>query len=377
MVEPLLVTDPADLDRLATRLAGRRRVALDTEAASFHRYEDRVYLVQVSSDDETAIVDPLAIEDLTPIGALLADPETEVLFHDADYDLRILDRDYGFRARRLWDTKVAAQLGGETAFGLGSLLEKYFDIRLSKKLQRADWSRRPLTDEMIAYAAADTAYLPGLRDLLAGKLEDLGRLHWAEEEFQRLEAIRWTGADGDDQPWFRLKSAKQLRGQSLPVLMAVWRWRERTAKAKDRAPFRVLGNDAIAGIARALPRDREALQAISGVGATTMERYGDELLDAVEAGLALPRGEWPAFEPKRGSRPSPEEDERYQRLRALRAERAEALALDPGLIGPNATLMAIARAAPTAAAELEAVPELRRWQREALGEEAILSSVAG
>lgn len=377
MAEPLLVTDADTLDRLAGRLAARSRIALDTEAASFHRYEDRVYLVQLSSDDETAIVDPLAVEDLTPVGALLADPGTEVLFHDADYDLRILDRDYGFRARRVWDTRIAAQLAGEPAFGLGSLLEKYFDIRLSKKLQRADWSRRPLTDEMIAYAAADTAHLPALRDLLEVKLSDLGRLRWAEEEFRRLEDLRWTGADGDAQPWFRLKGAKQLRGESVPVLMAVWRWRERTAKAMDRAPFRVLSNDAVVDIARTLPRTADALRQVSGVGTTTMQRHADELLDAVEAGRALPTAAWPTYERKRGTRPAPEEEERYQRLRALRAKRAEALELDPGLIGPNATLMAIARAAPASAAELEAVDDLRGWQREALGEPAILSAVAG
>ena len=110
---PQIFADAAALSKLATRLAARPRIAIDTEAASFHRYVDRVYLVQVSSDSEVALVDPLAVDDLSPIGALLADPMVEVVFHDADYDLRILNRDYGFVARCVFDTRIAAQLAGE------------------------------------------------------------------------------------------------------------------------------------------------------------------------------------------------------------------------------------------------------------------------
>ncbi|NIM51872.1 MAG: ribonuclease D, partial [Gemmatimonadales bacterium] len=116
---PLLIDHPGELRALVRRLAEEPRVALDTEAASFHRYVDRVYLVQVSSDSETALVDPLAVKDLAPLGKLLSTPTPEVVFHDADYDLRILDRDYGFRARNIFDTRVAAQLAGEPAVGLG------------------------------------------------------------------------------------------------------------------------------------------------------------------------------------------------------------------------------------------------------------------
>src|SRR5689334_21687122 len=98
-----LLTKDAEVQALAGRLSRERRVAFDTEAASFHKYTDRVYLVQVSSESETAIVDPLAVRDLAPLGGILASPDVEVIFHDADYDLRSLDRDYGFRARRIFD----------------------------------------------------------------------------------------------------------------------------------------------------------------------------------------------------------------------------------------------------------------------------------
>ena len=151
-----LVDSRAELDRLFARLRGAPLLAVDTEAASFHRYTDRVYLLQVSSRDETAVVDPLAVGGLDPLGDVLADPGVEVVFHDADYDLRLLDREYGFQAARVFDTRVAAQLLNEPGIGLAALLEKHLGVRLDKRFQRADWSARPLSTPMLEYGAADT-----------------------------------------------------------------------------------------------------------------------------------------------------------------------------------------------------------------------------
>ena len=374
---PEVIRDGAALERLAARLRDQSRIALDTEAASFHRYVDRVYLIQASSASETALVDPLAVDDLRAIGDLLSDPEIEKIFHDADYDLRILDRDYGFTARRLWDTRIAAQLAGETAFGLGALLAKYFDIRLSKKLQRADWSQRPLTPEMIAYAANDTAHLPELRDVLADALRKLGRLAWAEEEFERLEGIHWSpGAEGED-AYLKLKGAKALAPRSLAVLRALFAWRDRLAAELDRAPFRIMGNDALMAIAKAVPTSPTELAEVRDLPSALARRHGPQVLAAVGEALALPRSEWPVIERTRRPKPDPEADARYQRLRTLRAERAQAVQLDPGLVCPNGTLHAIARTAPRAAAELDQIGELRRWQREAMDEGKLLAAVRG
>jgi ribonuclease D len=371
---PTLIEQPEALASLARRLAGAPRVALDTEAASFHRYVDRVYLVQLSAGSETVLVDPLAVTDLSPVGALLADPKVEKIFHDADYDLRILDRDYGFRARRLWDTRIAAQLAGETAFGLGALLEKYFGIRLSKKLQRADWSQRPLTPEMIEYAAADTAHLPDLRDLLEQRLRERSRLAWAEEEFEQLEEVRWTGP-GESKGHLQLKGARTLRPREAAVLRALWEWRERTAEALDRAPFRVAGNEVLVALARAAPRTPGALAGAPLMPSSIARRYGDELLAAVAAGLAVPEGDLPRPERRPRHRPDPEADARFQRLRELRARRAPEVGLDPGLILPNWAMQEIAKAAPRTPQDLDAIADIRRWQREVVGDRSILEAV--
>jgi len=374
---PELITDPQALHRLAERLARAPRIALDTEAASFHRYVDRLYLLQLSSDHETALVDPLAVHDLGPVGVLLASPDLEIILHDADYDLRILDRDYGFTARRIWDTRVAAQLAGETAFGLSALLEGHFGIRLSKQLQRADWSQRPLTDAMIAYAADDTEYLPALRDLLAERLERVGRMHWAEEEFLRLERVRWTPRAAVGEEFLAIKGARTLRPQQLAVLRALWEWRDRRARELDRAPFRVAGNDVLLLLAREAPTTDEALRRLRGVPPSIAQRYGEQFLEAIRAARALPADQWPRLERRQRERPDPQIEERVARLKALRAERAPAVGLDPGLVCPNAVLITIARTAPTTPAQLAEIPDLRRWQREIMDDAVVLAAVAG
>lgn len=373
-----MLTSDAELRAAFERLRGAPRVGFDTEGASFHRYVDRIYLMQLSTDDVTLLIDPLGIGDLTPVGLLLADPATEMVIHDADYDLRTLDRDYGFRVRRLFDTRVAAQLAGEEAVGLGALLEKYVGVRLDKKHQRADWSVRPLPAELIAYAADDTRYLLELRDNLEQRLRELGRLSWAEEEFRLLEAVRWTGVTaGDNDAFLRLKGAKALRGHTLAVLKKLYEWRDAAARRLDRAPFRVLGNDHLLAIAKAQPRDMAALLAVPGLPAKLARRHGAELLGAVRAGLALPADQVPRV--ARSSRPERHDDYemRVQRLKALRNRRAEDLGLDAGTVCPNNTLQAIALAAPRTEAALDSIDGLRRWQREVLGDPAILEAVSG
>ena len=163
-----------------------RSIALDTEGASFHRFVDRIYLLQLSTRERTAIIDPIPIGKPPALGRILEDPGIEIVFHDADYDLRLLQQDYQWHVRNIFDTRIAAQLLGLRAFGLAALLERYFGVKLDKKHQRADWSMRPLPQGMLDYAAQDTIHLLELRDKLERELERAGRLDWAREEFSLI-----------------------------------------------------------------------------------------------------------------------------------------------------------------------------------------------
>jgi len=370
---PLYIDTAPELEAFvaAVRAAGESRLAVDTEAASFHRYRDRIYLVQISSPTLTALIDPVAIPNLEPVGTLLADPQLEKAFHDADYDLRVLDRDYGFRAVRLFDTRIAAQFAGEPAIGLAALLEKYVGVKLDKQHQKADWSIRPLTPSMLAYAAADTRYLLALRDALEQSLRTLGRLSWAQEEFKQLESLRWTGAPpgSDDDSYLRLKGAKGLGPRGLAALRLLHRWRDTVAARDDKAPFRIIGNDALVALSRALPTTRADLGPIRELPNSLARRHGEALLETLARAKALPEDELPrrlTRQPRLAKDPG--FDARLELLKTARNRIATELGLEPGVLGGRGTLEAVARARPTNRAGLEQVAELRRWQIEVLGD---------
>lgn len=369
-----VVADQAAFDALLASLADAPLLAVDTEAASFHRYEDRVYLLQVSSRERTAVVDPVGLVNLDRFASLLADPGVEIVFHDADYDLRLLERQYGIRAARLFDTRIAAQLLNEPGIGLAALLSKYFGVSLNKKYQRADWSARPLTPEMLAYAATDTHHLPALRDELRGQLEARGRLAWAEEEFGLLEGVAWAPPESAETAYLRLKGAKALKGRELALLRSLYDWREGTARRLDRAAFRILNNEPLFAMAKQPPRTLDELQRVKGVGPETIARRGAEILEAVERAMAIPERDLPRVPRLPRRPPDPAMDARMERLKAARNRVALRLDLAPGVACPNGTLEEIARRAPASLEELAEVPSLRRWQREEFGRELLAAA---
>jgi ribonuclease D len=369
-----LIETEAALAELADRLRAEPHLAVDTEAASFHRYLDRVYLLQISSPGETAVVDPLATDGLGPIGDLLSDPAIEIIFHDADYDLRLLHREYGFTAQNLFDTRIAAQLLNEPGIGLAALLEKYLGVRLDKRFQRADWSARPLSPEMLAYAAADTHYLLQLRGILRDRLSERGRLGWAQEEFALLEDIRPTATDQAEPGWLRLKGARGLRGRELAILRELWEWREGTARRADKATFRILNNEPMLAMAKSPPPDMAALKTIPGVSSDQAERRGRDLLAAVKRGLELPEEDLPRLTRTPRRAPDLAYEARLERLKAARNALARKYDLPPGVVCPNGTLEAIARMDPKTPEELAAVSELRRWQLREFGGELLAAN---
>ena len=355
-----LDTVPA-VERFMAKIAGSRELALDTEGASFHRYVDRIYLLQLSTRTQHAVIDPIPIGTPQALGRMVEDENVEVVFHDADYDLRLPEQDYGWKVRHIFDTRIAAQLLGYSAFGLAALLERFFGIKLDKKHQRADWSMRPLTADMLDYAAQDTLHLLELKDKLKAELERLGRMEWAREEFGLLEGTRWE----DEEPgtaFLKLKGARDLTRRELAVLRELVPWRSGVAHQMDRATFRVLGNEQLLEIARVQPRSKEALGKIKGMPRGVLEQRGGELLDAVQRGLAVPDTELPKFPKAPRWDRDPEFDARVSALKTARDAAAKRLELDPGVLCSRDRLEAVARRNPSSVEEVAEVPELRRWQ---------------
>jgi ribonuclease D len=369
--ESLLYLDtPRQVELFLDDISGVREIALDTEGASFHRFIDRIYLLQITTREKSAVIDPIPIGAPARLGEMLEDGAVEVVFHDADYDLRLLHQDYGWHVRNIFDTRIAAQLLGIRSFGLAALLEDFFGVRLDKKHQRADWSLRPLTQGMLDYAAQDTRYLLDLRDELRSRLEKLGRLEWAKEEFERLEGTRWEPED-DSQNFLKIKGARDLTRRELALLRELVPWRDGVARELDRATFRVMGNEVLLDIARKAPTDAKQLAGLKGMPRGILDRGGAAILSAVKRGLEVAEEHLPKF--PRAAKWEREEDfeAKVTKLKTIRDGAATRLLLDPGVLCSRERLEAIVRAKPRRVKDLEDVPGLRRWQIGEMGEEFV------
>lgn len=354
------------LDRALERIAAERVVAVDTEADSLHSYFDKVCLIQMSIPGEDFVVDPLGKIHLERFGAILADPSIRKILHGADYDLRILNRDFGFTISNLMDTMVSAQLLGYEGYGLAALLEKHFAVKVNKAHQRADWAMRPLTPEMLDYAAMDTRYLVALADKLRAELDALGRWEWAEEEFGRLEAIRFRETPEEDEAWRRMKNIGGLDRRSLAVLRNLHGWRDALARKADRPPFKIIGNDSLVEIATQKPLDAASLAALKSVSSYHRGRYGAEILHQVQAAMDVPEAELPERNEARPWIRDRELENRINKLKKVRDRVAAELKIDPGLLAPRHVLSAVA-----STGTLEDIPALRNWQRKVVGQQLL------
>ncbi len=335
-----LITAREHLEEVCADLAKCARLAFDTESNGFYAYRERVCLIQISSPDEDFIVDPIAINDVGALGPLFADPKIEKLFHAGEYDVLCLKRDYGFTFSNLYDTMIAARVLGIKELGLAAAIERHFGIVISKKLQRADWGKRPLTHEMIRYAQGDTHYLMRVADEQKKALIERGRLDDAREAFRDLETLEPTIKNFDPEGFWKLIGRQEVEGTAAAALREIWLYREQQAQSRDRAPFRVMPEELMVRIAQALPETREALAAVKGMSPYILERFGSGLLTAVERG----RGAAPVVRPPApDKRRMPDEEWRiFEALRAWRKERAEKDAVEPVVILSTDSLRQVA-----------------------------------
>ena len=357
------VADEAALSGLAARIAGAGRVALDTEGDSLYHYYEKVCLLQASLDGDCYIVDPLSGLDLSRLLATLAD--TPLIFHGADYDLRLLRATFGFRPRRdVFDTMLAAQLLGCEQIGLAALVERHFDVALCKKGKKSDWSRRPLSAYQLQYASDDTRYLAVLADRLGAALGRLGRTEWHLESCEAtVEATARDKSQAPDRAW-RIKGLRGLGLRQLAFVRELWRWREREAQRADLPPFRILVNHQLVELA-VWAADHPAASPSDGprLPRTCTRRRLRALEQAIRRAHSLPEAQWP--QRRKGARPAPLDRETRHRIAALRtacARLAADLAIHPAVLAPRAALEAVAvQQADTMDAIMAAGP-LLRWQ---------------
>ncbi len=351
MAAPIIETAEA-LAQWLPVLAPEPRIAIDTEADSLHCYFEKLCLIQVSVSGQDWLIDPLAGFPLEPLFAALEGKE--LIFHGADYDLRLLRRvGYG-GPKQIFDTMIAARLCGVTEFSLAALIEKYFGFKLAKASQKANWARRPLPPEMADYALKDTHYLHELAGIFTADLNQLGRWEWFQQSCERAIRLTEITKERDADEVWKIAGSGLLRGKAAAILRELWRWRDQEARMVDRPAFHVLHNEQLIYAADRL--DQGIALDFHHLRGSRLQRFQE----AVAKALAMPESEWPVFVRVARSRPSKEEEAAFRVLKEKRDKVAVALALDPSLIAPKAALENIASNGS------ESIARLMPWQRELL-----------
>jgi ribonuclease D len=267
---------------------------------------------------------------------------------------------------------TSAQVLGYPSIGLAALIEHHFGITVPKDEQRSDWSRRPLTDKQLTYAAGDVLYLIRLTAKLEKELEKAGRRSWAQEEFEAVTKREWPEREFDTHGHLRIKGAKKLDDKQLTVLRELYLMRDARAREIDRPTFKVLGNRTLLELAETQPKKLSELSSVKGVTELILRRMGKELLEAIKTGRAATKQPPPTVVPTNGRKRMDRKTERLvNRLKRWRQTRAPELSLDPGVLCPNASLEAIAWRNPKKQSELAEVTELKRWFVREFGNEVL------
>ena len=361
------VTTDKDLAQVCRKLEPCEIIGVDLEADSMHCFLEKICLIQIAGPNQAWLVDPFLINDFSPFSQILENPEIIKVFHGSDFDVRSLDRELSVEIENLFDTEIACRFLNIKARGLGALLKSYFDIDVDKKYQKVDWSRRPLKDEMIAYSVGDVATLVELHDLLKHRLEKIGRLAWAEEEFDLQARVKYES--NHLRPLFKkFKGAGKLDNRSLAVLEHLLEVRLCQAEKKDLPPFKIMSNQSIMTMVQHRPASVEAILKYRALSPKQAGMYGQLCVKAIETAIALPHRELPSYPRTRMPRKTSQVLGRIDALKKMREAASRALGMEPGFLINNNMIAAVATDKPSSQEDLLQIPGMRNWQVEALGD---------
>lgn len=364
---PALITSTDALTALAARLQSHSLIAVDTESNSLHAYRERLCLLQFSTPHEDALIDPFPLPDLEPLAELFASPAHEKIFHAAEYDILVMQRQYQLEFNNLFDTMIAARILGRKRVGLGGLLEEDFGVKLEKRFQRADWGARPLLPALLDYARLDTHYLIELRNKLKADLETAGRWELAQEDFARLPQVTRANLEVEDVPevW-RVKGARDLNPRQAAILHELAEYRATRAAQADVPLFKVMGDSTLTEIAKLAPSTAEELAGVAGMSEGQIRRHGKAILAAVRSGQQAA----PVRRPPR--RPYDESYiERLELLRLWRKAAAKELDVESDVVLPRDIMESTARANPRTLAELQPLFASVPWRYKTWGEDVL------
>jgi ribonuclease D len=327
--------------------------AIDTEADSLHRYRESLCLIQFAVRGGAVLIDPLVIEDLSPLGSYLA--QATVWMHGADYDMTMFRRQFGTLPPVVYDTQIGARLLGVRRFGLGDLVAQYFGVELSKSSQKADWGKRPLSPKMIEYALNDVRYLLEMGDLIVAGLKTAGRYAWFEESCAAARQRVLDRDDSKEENW-RIQGSGKLERFGLVCLRALWQWRDAEAKAWDRPSFMVTTNRQLL--------EWSADLAV-GHNVSLPHHFRPDRVKRFRAAVAavetLPAADWPERLAAKRRKRDRDFERKVDELIKTREQAAGTLDIEASLIAPRSVLEGLV------AGDVRPADALLGWQRECLG----------
>lgn len=363
--KPIIVDTLNKLNKMNSALMNEPIVAVDTESNSLFAYQERVCLIQFSIPNQDFLVDPFALEDLSSLAPLFSSPKIEKIFHAAEYDIIMLDQDFGFAFSNLFDTMVAARILGWKAVGLGSILRDQFGIQVEKKYQRADWGKRPLPQDMLVYAQLDTHYLIQLQERIKFELEKTDRWPLAEEDFKRACHVHSGHQERNGADCWRINGVRDLEPQKRAVLQEICKYRDQMARSLDRPLFKVINNNTLLNIAEACPLSMRELKDVKGISHKQARWLGRGIISAVHTGLKAEKT------PKMPRKPRPSDAYllRVDKLRQWRKNQGRTMGVESDVVLPKNILYQIAEENPQSSVQLAKILEPVPWRHEKFGEQ--------
>ena len=360
------ITTTVELEALCERLAGASHLAIDTEFIRDRTYYAQLCLVQIASDDEHALIDPLALRDLGPLRGLLMAPGIVKIFHAGKQDIEIFHDLWGEVPAPLFDTQLAATvLGHPSQTSYARLVADILGVQLDKAGTLTDWARRPLSPEQLRYAADDVIHLATLYGRMRALLEEQGRLAWLDAEHAALADPASYRFEPED-TWRQVKGGGTVRGRHRSVLRQLAGWRERQARERNLPRRWIIPDESIVELARRCPLTLEDLRLVRGIRSDVVERCGEDILSIVaKADVALPDD----AATERGPEPvrlAPAAEALADLLGCLVRLRAQEKGVAPTQLATRAQIERVA-----AEGEFAEVPVLEGWRREVVGDDLL------
>lgn len=358
-----MITTPAQLRELCERVRSAPRVGIDTEFHNERSYTARLMVVQLAFEDGCAIVDPLAMDDLSPLAHALC--KTTVVGHALTSDLKIFADKWDVVPPDVFDCQVAAAfLGYGMAISLADLVRDLCGTRLKKSQTVSDWSARPFSEKQLEYLVDDVAHLLDMQDKLSERLREKGRYEWAIEECRLLSEVDRYRSE-ERRMYSRIPGANRMNRRELGVLSEITKLRDRIARDRDLPLKYVMPDDVVGGLATVRPRTLEDLAQLRRLDAGTRRALGPLILEAVKRGEAIAEADLPA----KFSRPLGNARETLVSLMSVVVgELAQENELPPSLLAPRASLERVAREVPTSREDFERVLGLSHWRTQLVAE---------